>query len=410
VSKAEVRTATGTAQAVITRAEILARATSLVPSLRARAEESERLRRAPDETVAEMKRLGLFRIVQPARYGGFELGWDVFCEAIQILAAGCGSQAWVHRVLGDHAQLLSGFPDQAQADVWGEDPDTLTCAAFAPVGRARRTASGFVISGRYAFASGIDHAQWVVCGGTIDGDTSAGGKPAPHFFLLPKLDVTVIDDWHVNGLEGSGSKSFEVSDAAVPAHRVLSFAAAVAGNGPGTMLNKAPIARLPRGGYTTCAFAALAVGMAQGMLADWLDYTAARRSGGIAVAQRESTHVTAGQASAEIEAAEALYLATIRNAMRRLEHGEAMPPHEAVRARRNVACSCQLVTGAAMKLYAAMGGHAVYRGNPIERQFRNILAGMQHVALNWEQSAGAYGAYLLHSHGAEVRFVSSLPL
>ncbi len=400
----EGRSATRPTATDVTREELLARSRSLAPALRARAAESERLRRAPDETVAEMKRLGLFRIMQPARYGGFALGWDVFCESVQILAAGCGAQAWVLRVLGDHAQLLGAFPVEAQEDVWAGDPEALCCAAFPPVGLARRTASGFVYSGRHSYASGIDHVQWAICGGRIE------GEPAPHFFLLPKSDVTVIDDWHVNGLEGSGSKSFEAREVAVPAHRVLSFADAIAATGPGTKLNPAPVARLPRGGYTTSAFAAVLVGMAEGLLADWLDLTVSRRSSGVAVAARESTQIVAGEAGAEIETAGTLYLATIRNVMRRLEEGEVLPAHEAVHARRNVAFACRLAVGAANRLYAATGGRAVYRGNPFERQFRNILAGAQHVALDWSQSAGAYGAHLLRSHGADIGTAATLPL
>ena len=125
-------------QAQIGRDEILARATSLVPDLRARSEQSEKLRRCPDETIGQYQELGLLKICQPKRYGGYELGWDVLCEVSQTLARACGSQAWVQNVYADHAQKVGTFSPEAQDDVWGENPNARISASFDPIGKARR--------------------------------------------------------------------------------------------------------------------------------------------------------------------------------------------------------------------------------------------------------------------------------
>jgi 3-hydroxy-9,10-secoandrosta-1,3,5(10)-triene-9,17-dione monooxygenase len=111
-------------------------------------------------------------------------------------------------------------------------------ASFEPTGKARPVEGGFRFSGEHNFASGIDHADWLICGGFIvDGETRNG----PHFFLVPRADVTIVDDWHTMALEGTGSKSFRVEDAFIPAHRMLDGARARAGNPPGTDINKAPV-------------------------------------------------------------------------------------------------------------------------------------------------------------------------
>ena len=77
------------------RKEVLLRAIALVPSLRSRAEQCVRDRRVCDATIDDLKRTGLLRLLQPKKYGGYEMSWDVFCEVIQILASGCGNQGWV---------------------------------------------------------------------------------------------------------------------------------------------------------------------------------------------------------------------------------------------------------------------------------------------------------------------------
>lgn len=391
---------TSAAAARLTRDDMLARARKLMPRLRERAEQCERERRTPDATIAEMKETGLLRLLQPARHGGHELGWDVFCEVTQLLARACGSQGWVYRVLGDHAQMLGTFPGEAQDDVWGRDQDTQMSSSFVPVGEARPAPGGYRFSGKHTFSSGIDHAAWVICGGFIKDDA---GKPLKaSFFLIPKSEGRVIDDWFVTGLEGSGSKSFTVENVFVPAHRVLDIDDSTSGTTPGSKVNPAPVFRLPRLGYTTAAFSALLVGMAESMLEDWLELTAKRRSWGQPVAQSESAQALGGEAACEIAAAGHMYLHPVRDAMRRLEAGEDLPPSLTPVVTGHVVYSCQLALAAANRLNAAAGSRAVYRGNHLERQFRNTITGGQHVAINWAMCASRYGAHLLREHGADL--------
>lgn len=387
------------------RAEILARARGLAPRLRERAEEARRLRRVPDATMADYDAAGIIRLAQPARFGGFELGWDILCEVTEILAAADGSQAWIARIMADHAQMVATFPTEAQDDVWGRDHLAHVSAAFDPVGRARPVEGGFRFSGRHGFSSGVDHAQWAICGGYIEREGERerereGGKlDGPHFFLVPRDDFEIIDDWHTVGLEGTGSKSFEVKDAFVPAHRRLDGAKARVGEGPGTAINHAPVYKTPRGGITSTGFAALAVGMARGVLEEWLAYTAPRKSRGIPVGKQPGTQMTAARASAEIDAAAALYLGTIRNAMTVLEAGGKLSEMDLMTSRRNVAFACKLALKAGTRLFNAAGGRALYQGNGIERQYRNLLGAVSHHGVQWDVAAMGYGEMLLARRG-----------
>jgi 3-hydroxy-9,10-secoandrosta-1,3,5(10)-triene-9,17-dione monooxygenase len=374
------------------REELLARAEALVPVLRARADACERERRCPDQTVADFEAAGLIRICQPARYGGYELGWDVRSEVCEILARGCGSQAWLVHILTDHSQKLGAFDIRAQDDVWKADPETRIAAGLDPVGTARPVAGGVRYSGRHGFSSGIDHVQWLLCGGHILAD---GQPPQRGYFLLPKSDATVIDDWYVSGLAGTGSKSFEVTDAFVPEHRILDGAAAEAGTGPGTLVNHAPIFQVP---YTTIAstgFAAVTVGMARGFLDNWLDYTRTRSSRGTVVADLMGTQMNAGHAAIEIDAARRMYLEAARDAMATLARGARLSDRQRLQSRLSSSLAAQLALAAVQRLYNAAGGRANYLRNVLQRQVRDVQTAASHISLGWDNATASYGNHLI---------------
>jgi len=380
-----------------TREELLARAEALVPVLRARSDACEKLRRCPDETVSDLLASGLLRICQPARFGGYELGWDVLCEVSQILARGCGSQAWVGNILNDHAHKLGTFELRAQEEVWGKDPDTRLSASFDPVGKAVPVPGGVRFSGRHRYSSGIDHVQWVIAGGHVFED---GRPPRRNFFLIPRSEGTVVDDWHVMGLAGTGSKSFEVKDVFVPAHRMLDFEDADNGTGPGTRANPAFVFKMPRHDVAATGFVAIAVGIAEGFLAEYLAYTGVRLSRGERIAALMGTQISTGAAAAEIEGAHAIYLEAARGAMRTLARGETMTRRQRLQTKMKSALACQMALNAVQKLFNAAGGRALFLDNAMQRQVRDLYAVAAHRALTWDSCASAYGGFLLGFDGA----------
>jgi alkylation response protein AidB-like acyl-CoA dehydrogenase len=378
--------------------ELMARARTLVPVLQERAARCEDQRRVPEETVQDFERAGLLRLCQPARYGGYEMGWDTLCDLADVLGAADGSQAWLQHIFADHTVFVATFPAQAQDEVWGKNHNTITSASIDPAGRATRVDGGFVYSGRHGFSSGIDYASWLVCAGFI---VEKEGLDGPHFFLVPKSDVEVIDDWETMALEGTGSKTFVVTDKFIPAHRFLDGRLSRSGTGPGTAINKAAVYRAPRfGGTAAAGFSALAVGMARGVLAEWLAMTGPRTSRGVAVGSQQATQVIAARAAAEIDAAHALYQSTVQGGMRKLEAGGVESSAERLTGRRNIAFACQLALKAGTRLFNAGGGRALYLKGAMQRQYRNLLGAVAHRGVAWEPSATEYGAALLEQHGA----------
>ena len=373
------------------RETLLARAQQLAATLSERSAECEAERRVLPATIADFIANGFMRLCQPQRYGGYELGWDVVCEISQVLARGCGSQAWIQHIFNGHVQFTCGFPLQAQDDVWGSDPDTQIAASFDPVGKARPVRGGVMYSGRHAFSSGIDRAQWLICGGRI---LAPDGVPQQCFFLLPKDDVTVIDDWFSLGLAGTGSNSFEVRDVFVPEHRILTWADFEAGTGPGSLVNLAPLYRLPPTSMSI-GFAFCGVGIAEGFLDDYFSYTRSRKSRGVSVAASMGTQIGAGSASAQIDAAAAVCLDSARRAMQTIERGEQITVSEKLRNQRDAAFACKLALDAVTPLFVAAGGRVLDRGNAMQRRFRDLLAVTSHHALVWDSAAANYGRDLL---------------
>ncbi|HUZ73452.1 MAG TPA: acyl-CoA dehydrogenase family protein [Stellaceae bacterium] len=379
------------------REELLERAAALVPVLRERAATAEALRHCPAETVADLHARGLLRICQPARYGGYEHGWDVLCEVSQVLARGCASQAWVGNIYNDHSQMLGMFDIRAQDDVWGDNPDARLSAAIEPVGKARPVAGGVVYSGRHRYSSGIDHVHWVLCGGHMHED---GKAPRRCFFLVPKAAATVIDDWHVIGLAGTGSKSFAVEDLFVPAHRILDGDASDEGTGPGTDVNTAPVFRIPRHDIAGTGFAAIAVGVAEGFIEEYLAYTRTRTSRGEAVAQLMGTQIGLGHAAIEVRAAQQICIDGARQAMAVLARGERLSRRQRQHTRLASSYAAQLALAAVQRLFNAAGGRALFTDNAMQRLMRDLYAVAAHRGLAWDAAAAGYGAILLGSDGA----------
>jgi alkylation response protein AidB-like acyl-CoA dehydrogenase len=369
-----------------TTGEMIARARALAPALAARAEECERLRRVPDTTIADFLDGGFHRMAQPARYGGYEMGWGTLAATAAEFGVGCASQGWVLTVYGDHAQMVSIFPAEAQDEVWSGDPRTLTATSFAPMGKAVSSRGGVVVTGRWGFSSGIDHAQWLIAGAMLDGTFI--------YVLVPKAQAQVIDDWHVAGLAGTGSKSFAMTDVFVPPHRIITESDANDGIAPGTKINTAPVYRYPRKGAGV-ALAAVPVGAASGMVADFSALCRDRTKRGRRAAAGAMDALRVAEGESDMAAARALLAETARDIETRLAHGETLDVEARTVARRNPAYAVMLACRTVDRLMASAGGNAIYRSNRLQRAFRDVHAAASHIGFSWEMSAGPFGQWAL---------------
>src|SRR6266446_5574140 len=243
----------------------LKRVRALLPALRERAVQAERLRRLPDETFTEFQDAGLFRCLQPKRYGGYELDPGTLYQAVMEIGTVCGSTAWIRGVVGVHNWHLGLFAPEAQEDVWGNDTSIQLSTSLAPTGTVERAPGGFRLSGRWSFSSGCDYCDWAALGGMAPAVESAA-PPDARMFLVPRRDYTIDDNWHVTGLCGTGSKDIVVVSAFVPEYRTHSYLDAFHLRNPGAVVNDGPLYRLPFGAVFPNSIAAPAIGVALGAL------------------------------------------------------------------------------------------------------------------------------------------------
>ncbi|WP_205194868.1 acyl-CoA dehydrogenase family protein [Burkholderia sp. Ax-1719] len=207
--------------------ELVQRATALQPLLMKNAVESERNRRASEENIAAIAEAGLFRLMVPKRYGGYEGTLRSHLEVSAALGEACGGTAWVVALTNVCAWFAGLFPKQAQDEVWGDNPDARVSGVFTPSPQSRRVEGGLVISGKWYFSSGSLHADWAAVG-VIEHDENGAFKKQ-YLALVPMSELSIEDTWFTAGMRASGSNCIVGSEVFVPDHRLLDMMEAIEG-------------------------------------------------------------------------------------------------------------------------------------------------------------------------------------
>ncbi len=374
--------------------DLVARARDMIPVLRERAERAEADRRIAPETEREFHETGLFRMVQPARFGGAEADFGVLVDAVAEVAKGCASSAWVLTNLAAHHWMLAMFPEQGQRDVWDDSPDHCIASSMVfPAGRARETKGGYLLSGRWPFSSGIDSSAWNMLGGLVREADDEDAPPEYRIFLLPDADYEVIDTWTAAGLSATGSHDIAVEEAFVPAHRTVASADIKGGPTPGSACNPSPLYRLPVMAVFPYLLSGVALGNAEAAY-EMFVATARKRVASYdasKIAAHQSVQISVGEAGAGIDTARLIMQSTCTEAMQLARAGSVPDIVRKVRFRRDGAFAVGLCTKAVDTLFTATGGSALYSRNPIQRLFRDAHAICGHIAFNSGVAAGAFG-------------------
>ena len=252
---------------------VLAGIDDLLPLIAKRAQATEDLRRLPDETVSELDEVGFFKLLQPEQWGGLQCDPTLFYEAVRRIATACGSTGWVGSIVGVHNWHLALFDQQAQEEVWGEDPSVRVSSSYAPMGAGTVVDGGYLVNGSWNWSSGCDHATWTFVGGPVIKD----GKPVDFgSFLIPLPEYEIDDVWHVVGLKGTGSNTLKVKDVFVPRHRFLSYKSMNDRTAGGLQTNTAPVYKMPWGTVHPTTISAPIVGMAYGAYAAHVEHQGKR--------------------------------------------------------------------------------------------------------------------------------------
>src|SRR6516225_6637100 len=279
---------------------MLERARALIPLLTQRAPAAAAARQLPEETIAEYRAAGILRILQPRRFGGLQGRFSLFSRIVEELTFGCGSSAWVYAVLVEHQWIIAQYPEQAQIDMWGDNPLAVASSSLAPRAPAKKVPGGWRLSGKFPFSSGCDYAQWAILGVFLG---EMGDARSIAYLLVPLAEIEIVDDWHVLGLAGTGSKSLHLHDVFVPEHRCVMVSDLFNGTPPGAAVHPDyPVLRAPRGFLVSYLLPPVAIATARRALDLACAALAGRVSRGVTrVAESEVVQMTIGEAAAAID-------------------------------------------------------------------------------------------------------------
>lgn len=375
-----------------TRAEVIEAAQALLPRLRDRADATEDLRCLPEETIADLKAAGIHKLFTPKKYGGYEMPWGTHLDVSRTLGQACGSTGWVSSVVFTHTFLFGRFTEEAQEDVWGDCPDAIISTGFAGGGLATPTDGGYIVSGRYKFASGVDHADAMLVGAKLPNSTASFNDL---WIVLKKGDFEILDTWQSEGLRGTGSKDIKVDNVFIPKHRTLDMAA-MTDNPPGAQLHDYYLYGVEFHSYFLTLIAGPILGAARGAYNEYIDQTLTRVGAmmGETIVDQPAVQVHVAESLAELETAD-LIMDTLCDRLHALGiKGESVTGEFKLRAYRDLVMAGRLAHSSADRLSRMMGVSAQTGRNPVQRLYRDVRTMSTHSAFHWEAGLQRSGKYI----------------
>ena len=351
---------------------------ALAPGIRAQAERIERDRRLPVELVRTLARAGVFRLCVPRALGGEEATPELLVAVLEALARADGSTGWC-AMIGATSGVTSGYlPEPEARAIFGGSPEVIAGGVFAPMGSATRESADYRVTGRWRFASGCQHCDWLMGGCIIRDD----GPSRARMVLFPAGDAEIVDTWTVSGLRGTGSHDMVVRDLRVPVTRSVSIT------------DERPVAEgalyaFPVFGLLAIGIAAVALGIARGAL-DEIERLATEKTptaGRRLLAERPVVQAQIAEAEATAGASRAFLRETVDEAWSTARAAGAIPMPLRGRLRLAATHATAASARAVDVAYTAGGGTAVYAESPLQRAFRDIHVVTQHMMVapaTWE--------------------------
>ena len=378
--------------------EILAGVKALGPKISECALDTEYAKRLSGGIMDDLRQTGVFRTIQPKRFGGYEYGPSAMVDIGFELGRQCGSTGWCGTLAVCFGWMTSFFPLEAQEEDW-DDPDNLLAVSYTPSPKVQKVDGGYMIEGTWPWASGVDSATWLILAGLIPNED---GPPALAWFLVPTKDVAIDhDSWEVCGLRGTGSKTVGISEAVfVPECRAVPLGRIMSGQVPGLDVEGNEQARFSYPTFGPTALVSPIVGMAQGALDAFTEIAAgatrmARPGVFVKVAESALIQRLIGQNAARIDAARTMMLASLTEGEAVIRDGGTLTIEQRVRIRRNHGFAARTSAEVTNDLYAKSGAAAADEGFKVQRFWRDANAAALHSSIDWDMLAEMYGTQQL---------------
>jgi alkylation response protein AidB-like acyl-CoA dehydrogenase len=353
---------------------------ALVPDIGPAAAEIERGRHLPRWLVDRLIHAGVFRLCVPRVLGGGEAHPQVLVSVLETLARADGATGWC-AMIGATSGLTSAYLPPEEAALIYADPSLVTGGVFAPKGTAEVQPDGYRLTGRWPFASGCEHCDWLMGGAVVMENGAprrrANGTPETRMMLFPATEAQIIDTWAVAGLRGTGSHDIAVSNLAIPSGRSVSLTT----DSPG---HASPLYAFPVFGLLAVGIAAVTLGIARAAIDALVALARDKTPSGSRrrLAERAMVQVDVAQAEAQLRAARAFLDAVIADSWQAAASGCVIDPPQ--RALLRLAATHATATAAQVvdRMYNAGGGTSVYASSPLQRHFRDVHVATQHLMVS----------------------------
>lgn len=376
-------------------AELVARVQELTPLLKRNAAAGEQDRRVAEESIRALTEAGLFKVATPKRYGGYETSMRTMLDVSTAVAEADGGTAWVVTLTNVMSWVVGLFPERAQDEVFGADPDAKVCGVLTPTAETRKVDGGWRVTGKWYYNSGSLHATWAGLGIPITDDD--GNIVDQGMALIPRSELSLEDTWFVAGMRSSGSNCMVAEDVFVPEHRIMRVPPAIGGDYPTEHTDETfyrsaivPVLALvlvgPQLGMGKAALDLVADKAAKKPIS-YTFFTAQKDSVGfqlqIAEAARliDTAHLIAHRAAADIDeaAARGVYPDYLTRARVRADTGYV----------------AECITRAIEILLSAHGAGSFAEVNPLQRIWRDSATAARHAIVSPQISYEIYGKALL---------------
>jgi 3-hydroxy-9,10-secoandrosta-1,3,5(10)-triene-9,17-dione monooxygenase len=379
--------------ATVTTTPLTDRVRAVLPEIEARAVQTEAERRMLDENVALLKELGLFRALVPSSYGGSEDDILDFLQSVRAIASVCPATGWTAGVLAIHAKFVAHYDQRVQEEIWGATgPDTLISTAgvggsFEPVD------GGILLSGRWHFSSGSDHAQWALPGVLMP--EAGSDLPQIRLVAVPRSDFVVDDVWFTAGMRGTGSKDLVIENAFVPEYRFSNPLYDMAPRSPG--LHPGGLYQLPFAALFSVTFAATILGASEGAFATQAEAVKAKlhRLTGVASSEYPPTQIRLARSLLDLNAAARVLEHHWNWLSTAAREGLPVTVEDAYDRRAQDVHAVELCLSGIDRLIEGAGGTAYYDTNKLQRHWRDIHTASGHRWLSPDSAMHIAGRQLL---------------
>ncbi|MGY8999551.1 MAG: acyl-CoA dehydrogenase family protein [Rhodospirillales bacterium] len=370
---------------------------ALVPILRERGSAAEEAGRIPEETIEDLKRINAFKAVVPKAYGGMEVDFPFIPQIFRMMGRGCVSTSWCMGFLIYHNFQFGHYNRKAQEEAFGGVGYTMAAGLVVPGGQATRVDGGFVLNGRWNYATGILHCDYLAMPAPVASEFDPDGPPDFYRFYVPVEQIEVLDTWHVAAMKATGSRDVTLTDVFVPEHRGIPVKSLRERTSPGLQINTGPLWQVPVMTFMAFGTVGSMVGAAEAvfeMVRDILKtkvgaYSGDQQSGLM------SQRIRIARIKMELDATIGLLEAKAEFVWETVQRGVTMSREQRAEMRMVVSHITKKCHEIVNELAHTAGTRSVYLDSPIQRFHRDVNALATHAIFEFDHVGSLFGGTLL---------------